>query len=125
MDFRGVIIEESLDDASVLKGLKIEKTEVEKVTKAFNTPWLKQWTLHYVVVSEKDAEKVATSLSKAISWEHRSAWFANLANDKLEYVVFRDRIFKANKGDKTVRKAIVDHGLSLGIPAHQLRGYKD
>jgi hypothetical protein len=124
MDFRGVIIEESLDDKSVLKGLRIEKTEVEAVTESFKTPWLKRWTLHHVVVPEKDVDGVVKAVSGAISLEHKSAWFANLGNGETEYVIFRDKVFRMKAGDKKIRMDVFRYGTSIGIPAHQLRGYK-
>ncbi len=46
MDFKGVIIEESLENKQVLKKTKITETEVEAVTEKHKTPWIKQWTLH-------------------------------------------------------------------------------
>ncbi|MBI2021543.1 hypothetical protein HYS93_01520 [Candidatus Daviesbacteria bacterium] len=44
MNFKGVVIEESLKDTSVLKEAKILSTKVELVTKKHKTPWLKKWT---------------------------------------------------------------------------------
>ncbi len=70
MEYKGAIIEENQDDSSILKRLKIKKTEVEAVTPAFHTPWLKKWTLHTVVVPEKEADKVAKTVSDALSTKH-------------------------------------------------------
>ncbi|MCB9816621.1 hypothetical protein H6786_04470 [Candidatus Nomurabacteria bacterium] len=42
MNFTGVIIEESLKDASVLDEVVIVGTEVEPVTESHQTPWIKQ-----------------------------------------------------------------------------------
>ena len=45
MSFKGVIIEESLADRSVLNDdVKIVATRTERVTTEHMTPWLKQWT---------------------------------------------------------------------------------
>ncbi len=38
--YKGVIIEESLEDKDVLNKLKIISTKVERVTKEHQTPWL-------------------------------------------------------------------------------------
>ena len=65
-NFRGVIIEESLGNKSVLKRIKIIKTKIEKVTAKHQTPWLKQWTLHTVEIPEKNAGKIAKELSKSL-----------------------------------------------------------
>ena len=40
VDFKGVIIEESLGDVSVLKEVQILNTKVEQVTEKHKTPWL-------------------------------------------------------------------------------------
>lgn len=40
MDYKGVIIEESLKDKSVLDKVKILRTKEEPVTEGDQTPWL-------------------------------------------------------------------------------------
>ncbi len=52
MNYKGVIIEESLQDTSVLDNVRILKTKVEPITPKHKTPWLKQWTLHTVEIPE-------------------------------------------------------------------------
>ena len=42
MNYQGVIIEESLEDKDILKGVRILSTKVELVTKKHETPWLKE-----------------------------------------------------------------------------------
>jgi hypothetical protein len=62
-NFNGVIIEESLEDKSVLQKVKIVKTKIEKVTEEHKTPWIKQWTLHTVEILENQADKIAEKLA--------------------------------------------------------------
>ncbi|MCL5427983.1 MAG: hypothetical protein M1321_02265 [Candidatus Marsarchaeota archaeon] len=45
MDCKGTIIEESLEDKSILDELKITKKTIVRVTERHKTPWIKQWTL--------------------------------------------------------------------------------
>ena len=52
MPYRGVIIEESLEDKDVLKEVRILSTKVEPVTEKHKTPRIKQWTLHTVEIPE-------------------------------------------------------------------------
>jgi hypothetical protein len=52
MDYKGVIIEESLKDKSILKDVGILSTRVEEVTEEHETPWIDKWTLHTVEVAE-------------------------------------------------------------------------
>ncbi len=58
MNYKGVIIEESLEDKAVLGQVKIVDTKVEPITPRHKTPWLTQWTLHTVEVPEADAQKM-------------------------------------------------------------------
>ena len=54
--FKGVIIEESLDNTSVLKDVYIISTKVQKVTKEHKTSHLQQWTLNTVEIPETNAD---------------------------------------------------------------------
>ena len=52
MNYKGVIIEESLETKDVLERIKILSTKVEQVVDKHKTPWLKQWTMHTVEIAE-------------------------------------------------------------------------
>jgi len=71
-NYKGVIIEESLSNKDVLKKVKILSTKVEKVTDEHKTPWLSQWTLHTVEVSENEAQIIAKEISKSLDYSHDS-----------------------------------------------------
>lgn len=118
MDFTGTIIDESLKDKTILADLKILKTGVEPVTEKDNTPWLKQWTIHMVEIPEEQAQAMAEKVSRALEGEH-SCWYADFKNDKLHYIVFKDRVFTIERanGDYAGVKA---YGLAQGIPEHEL-----
>lgn len=120
MDLRGVIIEESLDDKSILKQFNIEKTEVETVTEEFGTPWLKKWTLHHVVVPEKDAERLAKLIGKHLDYSHKSSWYADYRNKSVHYIIFRERVFKVDPTSAEEYRKVSEYGISLGIPEHQV-----
>ncbi|MCL5430153.1 MAG: hypothetical protein M1504_01590 [Candidatus Marsarchaeota archaeon] len=120
MGFKGVIIEESLDDKRILKSLKVTKTVVEKVTKAFGTPWLKKWTLDYVDIPEEDVELVSTRVSKVLSQKHRSSWYADFKNGTTHYIIFKNKVFKIDRVRRAEYMKATKYGLSLGIPAHQV-----
>ncbi|MFA6446556.1 MAG: hypothetical protein WCW14_04910, partial [Candidatus Paceibacterota bacterium] len=78
MNYTGVIIEESLDRKDILKNIKIVSTEIEQVIENHKTPWLKQWTLHTVEISEREVESVALEISKSLESEH--PWYADFKN---------------------------------------------
>ena len=56
-NYKGDIIEESLSDKSILKEVDIISTRVEKVADEHQTPWLSQWTLDTIEVSDSQADK--------------------------------------------------------------------
>ncbi len=82
-NFRGVIIEESLEKKDILQKVKIIKTKIEKVTREHKTPWIKQWTLHTVEVPEHQAKDIAKELSTSLDSEH--SWYADFKNDRFHY----------------------------------------
>lgn len=116
-EFRGVIIEESLKDASVLGDVTIISTKVEAVTKGHETPWLKQWTLHTAIVPAARAEAIAEKISTSFD-EHE--WYADFKNDLVHYIIFPGKIFKVDRTQKAEYQAATDYGLTLGIPDYQL-----
>ena len=71
MNYEGVIIEESLDNTGILGDVKILKTKVEPVIEKHKTPWLKQWTLHTVEITEENGDNVAHQLSKSFGKKFR------------------------------------------------------
>ena len=118
MPHTGTIIEESLEDKSVLKNLKILSTKVEKVIEEHKTPWVKQWTLCQVEIPESEAESVAEKLSSALDSKH--AWYADFKNKNPLFIIFRDKVFKINRSNPEEYKPVTKYGLTLGIPDYQL-----
>ena len=117
-NFTGTIIEESLEDVSPLKQVRIVSTRVSKVTETHKTPWIKQWTLHSVEIHEQNAKAVAQELSKALDSKH--AWYADFKNDKWHYIIFKNKVFYIDKESKEQYDKAKQYGLSLGIPAYQV-----
>lgn len=120
MNYKGTIIEESLESNEVLKKVTILSTEVEEVTESFKTPWLKQWTLHKVEITEDMADEVAEDISKCIDTEHSHSWYADYKNDKWHYIIFPFKIFKVDRSNESQYQEAREYGISLGIPAHQV-----
>ena len=118
--YRGVIIEESLEDKSILSDLSIIETKIERVTDCHKTPWLKEWTKHTVEVSEEKASALAKRISKALDLEHEWSWYADFKNERLHYIIFRDRVFKVDRQSKKQYDEVNRFGESLGIPSYQL-----
>ncbi len=119
-NFKGIIIEESLENKDVLKKVKIISTTVEKVIPEHKTPWIKQWTLHTIEISEEKADIIAKELSESIDKKHKSSWFADFENEKDHYIIFVGKFFKVNKKKKEQYYPVVEYAVSLGIPKYQL-----
>lgn len=119
MNFKGVIIEESLFDKSVLEDVKILSTEVELVTEKHKTPWIKHWTLCNIEIPEKNARKIAEKISKALDPEH--AWYADYKTENEHYVIYKNKVFHIT--DRSVRTQYDEakkYGISIGIPGYQV-----
>ncbi len=116
--FVGVIIEESLEKTDVLQKVKTLKTEIEKVTKEHETPWIKKWTLHTFEITEEQADKIAKELS--VSLDSRHSWYSDFKNDRFHYIIFRGKVFKVDRSKPEGYEPIKKYGLTIGIPGYQL-----
>lgn len=119
MDYKGVIIEESLDDKSVLGKVKIIETKVEPVTPKHQTPWLKQWTLHTIKIPEDQADQIAQEISKSLETKHTS-WYADYKNDRYAFIIYAGKIFKVDLKNPVLYKEAREYGISIGIPEYQV-----
>lgn len=117
-NYQGVIIEESLTDKGFLDKVKIISTKVEVATEKYKTPWISQWTLHTVEVSNEEAQNIVEEISKSLDPDH--AWYADFKNDTRHYVIFRDKIFFIDHLSKEQYDEAKQYGISLGIPDYQL-----
>ncbi len=117
-NFKGVIIEESLESKEILQKVKILKTKVEQVTKEHKTPWISQWTLHTTEIPEDQAEMIAKELSKSLDSKHH--WYADFKNEEFHYIIFRNRVFKVDRSKKEQYDKVTEYGVSLGIPDYQV-----
>jgi len=122
-NYKGDIIEESLSDKGVLKEANIISTRVEKVTNEHQTPWLSQWTLDSIEVTENEAESLAKKLSKALDPEH--GWYIDYRNDQYHFVIFKDKVFKIDRSKKSDYDEMIKYGLSVGTPDYQLPNFSD
>ena len=120
MKYKGVIIDESLADKTILETIEIESTKVEPITPEHKTPWLKHWTLHNVLIDEKEADLIAEKLSKSLDYSHGTSWYADFKNDKTHFIIFRDKIFKFDRSKAEEYQLATNYGLSLGIPDYQV-----
>lgn len=116
--YQGVIIEESLQDTSVLSEVEIIKTVVSPVTPRHQTPWVTEWTMHTVKVPFSMANEFAHKLSKIMDAQHD--WYADFENSTHHYAIFYNKVFCFDKQDQQARKEVFAYGKQLGIPEQQL-----
>jgi hypothetical protein len=116
--YTGVIIEESLSDSSVLQDITISNTQIEPVTDKHKTPWVKQWTMHNIEISSKQADVIAKKLKNSLDKTHD--WYADFKNDVYHYIIFNDKVFKVTMMNPDEYKAVTKYGIDLGIPAYQM-----
>ena len=124
MNYKGAIIEESLENKDIFKDVKILSTKVEKVTEEHETPWLSQWTLHTVEITENEAREIAEKISKLLDPNHGGSWYADFKNDTHHYIIFRDKVFYIDRKSKEQYDEAEHYGISLGIPERQLINYE-
>jgi hypothetical protein len=122
-NFVGVIIEESLEDKTVLQKVKIVSTKIEKVVEKHQTPWLEKWTLHAVEIDPEDVPEIADLLSESLEKEHE--WYADFKNDSYHYIIFHGKIFYIDRRSKEQYDEAKKYGISLGIPEYQVDFYPD
>lgn len=123
MLYRGVIIEESLADKSLLKDVKIVSTKVEPVTPDDKhvTPWIKQWTLYTVEVPEEKAATLAEHISHALDKNRAHAWYADYKTETDHYIIFSEKVFHVtDRTSKDQYDEVVRYGVGLGIPRYQV-----
>lgn len=101
---KGTIIENSLEDKSILKDLEITKTYQ-----------IEDWLLHDVLVSEERAEKLGQYLNDGPWYMH----FWEEGKDEV-LVIFKDKNFRIKYSDKATWADAIEHGKTRGIPEEQL-----
>lgn len=116
--YKGIIIEESLENKDFLKEIKIIKTTSEPVTEKHRTPWVKQWTTYAVEIPENKAADIAEKISKALDSKHN--WYADFKNEEIDFIIFRDKVFKISRISKEQYDEATRYGISIGIPNYQL-----
>ena len=102
--YKGIIIEESLENRDILKDAKIIESRVSEDG---------EWHMHTVLVSPEYLEQLAQNLKEG-------TWYAHFWNGRNVIAVFKGKTFRFNFDDKGTWEEMFAHGRSLGIPEEQL-----
>ncbi len=125
MNYKGVIIEESLIDDSIIKELEVISHDVEFITEKEGTPWLDRWTMDTVWISNDKIKEYTERLSELIDNTHCSDWYCDFKNDKYHYVVFSNKVFCLDRSKKDDYIVMQEYAIKLGLPKHQLPTFND
>jgi len=105
--YKGIIIEESIEDNRTINGLEVVGIHISGQENPSET-----WHLYTLKVNEEEIEL----LSKAI----KHGWYMHFWRDKKVRVIFKNKRFDFDYDDKATWKLAVEYGLSVGIPESQV-----
>lgn len=108
--YKGIVIEESLTDPSVLEDVTVISSHVDKDQD--NPDGL--WHIFTVEVTRGEIEKLQNHLKR------EDGWYMHFWQDRDVIVVFRDKSFQINYDDKRTWKDAVEYGRLMGVPDEQL-----
>ena len=121
MRFTGLLLQESLDDLSVLERLNITKVETWEPGER-GKPAGPVWTATFFEGDESEADETAAMISRAMKDLY---WYANIHLPTDEIVIFAREVFRYVRFDAEARKAPEDYARSLGVPEHQIDWERD
>ncbi len=107
-DYKGTIVEESLEDNRILNDIQILSSRISKDDNPAD-----RWHLYTIKVSREDIEKISKYIKSG-------KWYMHFWKNKEIIAVFKDKLFEFNYDDKSTWKEAVAYGRSLGIPEDQL-----
>lgn len=108
-EYKGIIIEESLEDNRILNDFNVVDVQITNE----NNP-NERWHLYKVKVSKEEIEKLSNLIKSG-------KWYMHFWKDNKDIIaVFRNKIFEFNYDDKSSWKSAVEYGLSVDMPKEQL-----
>jgi len=116
-----MLLQESLEDLSVLERLNVTKVETWEPGE-LGKPAGPIWTATYFEGDEAEADETAALISRAMKDLY---WYANIHLPVDEIVIFARRVFRYRRGDADARRAPEDYARLLGVPEHQIDWERD
>ncbi len=108
--WKGVIIEQSLSEKTILEKVKIVKIRktIDKITK-------KNWTLYDVKVEDYKLKEVVELGKKTI----KQSWWMAFKTEEDAVIIFKDKAFRFKRSEIEKQKEIRDYSISVGVPEKQ------
>ncbi|MBO5095429.1 MAG: hypothetical protein J6B98_00940 [Bacilli bacterium] len=125
MNYKGVIIAESLADRKIIDELEIVQKSIEQTNEDCNTPWLDRWSMYTVLIPKDKIDEYTLRISHLIEKEHANNWYCDFRNDKYHYVVFLNKVFKLDRNKKDDYIEMINYATSIGFPKEQLPTFND
>jgi hypothetical protein len=116
-EWSGTIIEESLEDKSILKDLEVLSSEESIDDDPAQNHGFPTWTIIKVKVKRIDIEEVVRDLSRILK---EGKWWCDFNNGVETYIVFRNKIFKGKLSDLKFKLEVNEYAKSLDLPSNQL-----
>lgn len=114
----GVLVGESLRAGSKLGGLSLRLHWVSSVEVHDRAPGQPpRWTLLEFEAEEEAAADLAAALARCLD---PGPWYANFYTSAESYVIFADRVFRYERGDRSGRARAAQYALAVGVPEMQL-----
>jgi len=107
MKYRGIIIEESLNDNRILNNMTILKMHITGQEQKND-----RWHLFEVEIEEDFIENISREIFEG--------WYAHFWHETDVIAVFANKIIKFNYMDKNTWKEVMEYGKILNIPEEQL-----
>jgi hypothetical protein len=108
INYKGTIVEESLEDNRILNDIDIIDFRISKDDNPAD-----RWHLYTVKVTKDDIQKVSRYIRSG-------KWYMHFWNGNDVIAVFKDKVFEFKHDQKETWKDACDYGRSLGIPEEQL-----
>lgn len=114
MVWKGVIIEESLEDKNILGLVKIIKTTQSTLESEEERGFLH---FHYVEIYDDKKDEFIEKAKDAI----KNSWYLHICNDGKMIVVYKNQSFEFTKEQKEKIKEAEEYGISIGILKEQVK----
>ena len=109
--WQGVVLEESLDDKSLLNLTKIVGTDIDKLEEEDRV-----MTFHKIEVTDSERYQFIEKARQSI----KPGFYIHLCKGGKMCVIFKDKIFKFKKGQQSLLEKAREYGKSIGIIPEQM-----
>jgi hypothetical protein len=111
--YAGTLVGESLQPGTALEDISLTVTRIRRTANH-----RQHWTIIDFHVTAARAAELAGTMSQALSRE--SGWYCDFHSLNDVFVVFNEKIFRYQRGDRSGRAEAEEYGRSMGVPAAQL-----